>query len=262
MRKYLQIYKATIIENLHYIANIIIGFFSFFVMIFVLFNLWEYMYKDESSAINGYSMHQMFWYVFITEGIWFGTRNKAFIYEIGDTIKSGNIAYNINKPYNYVIYLIFKHLGDITIKTIIFMSVIFMVGSIVISPLNLTLVSIPFILIVMFFGIIINTLIRIGISLISFWIEDSHPFHWVYDKMILILGTLLPIEMFPMFLRPIIKCLPTYVVMYGPAKLIVDFSFNSFKTILIAQIVYLIVVSFIIMIMYNKGVKKLNVNGG
>ena len=49
MRKYLQIYKATIIENLHYVTNIIIGFFSFLMMIFVLFNLWEYMYQDNSS---------------------------------------------------------------------------------------------------------------------------------------------------------------------------------------------------------------------
>lgn len=262
MRKYLQIYKSTIIENLHYIANIIIGFFSFLIMIFVLFNLWEYMYQDSSNYINGYTIKQMFWYVLITEGIWFGTRNKAFIYEIGDTIKSGNIAYNLNKPYNYVIYLIFKNLGDITIKSIMFMLVVILVGNLFIGSLGISLISIPFIFIVMILGIIINMLIRIGISLISFWIEDSHPFHWVYDKMILILGTLLPIEMFPVFLRPIIKCLPTYVVMYGPAKLIVDFSFESFKTIIIAQIIYFVIVGAIVAIMYNKGVKKLNVNGG
>lgn len=262
MRKYLQIYKATIIENLHYVTNIIIGFFSFLMMIFVLFNLWEYMYQDNSSYINGYSMQQMFWYVLITEGIWFGTRNKSFIYEIGDNIKSGNIAYNINKPYNYVIYLVFKHLGDITIKFFMFMMIVIFVGNVFIGNLEISIVSILCIILTMFLGILINMLIRIGISLVSFWIEDSHPFHWVYDKMILILGTLLPIEMFPVFLRPIIKCLPTYVVVYGPAKLIVDFSLNSFKTIIIAQIIYLIIVSLIIAIMYSKGVKKLNVNGG
>lgn len=262
MKKYLQIYKATLIENLSYITNIIIGFFSFLMMVFVLFNLWEYMYQDSSNYINGYTMQQMFWYVLITEGIWYGTRNKAFIYEIGDTIKSGNIAYNINKPYNYVIYLVFKCLGDITIKFIMFMFIVILVGNIFISHLEIALISIPLICIVMFFGIVINMLIRIGISIVSFWIEDSHPFHWVYDKIILILGTLLPIEMFPIFLRPIIKCLPTYVVVYGPAKLIVDFSFENFKTIIFAQIVYFVLVSIIVAIMYNKGVKKLNVNGG
>ena len=159
-------------------------------------------------------------------------------------------------------YLIFKHLGDITIKFFMFMIIVLFVGNVFIGALEISVIAIPCIILAIFLGILINMLIRIGISLVSFWIEDSHPFHWVYDKMILILGTLLPIEMFPIFLRPIIKCLPTYVVMYGPAKLIVDFSLKSFRTIIVAQILYLIVVSLIIAIMYGKGVKKLNVNGG
>lgn len=98
--------------------------------------------------------------------------------------------------------------------------------------------------------------------MISFWIEDSSPFHWVYDKMILVLGTLFPIEMFPNFLRPIVKCTPIYVITYGPAKLIIHFTMENFTKIFIAQMIYLIISVLIIKILYSKGVKKLNVNGG
>lgn len=103
---------------------------------------------------------------------------------------------------------------------------------------------------------------RIAISIISFWIEDSTPFHWVYDKIILVLGTLFPIEMFPEFIRPIIKCTPIFVVTYGPAKLIIDFSIENFIQILIAQILYLAISIIVVGFLYKKGVKKLNVNGG
>lgn len=92
--------------------------------------------------------------------------------------------------------------------------------------------------------------------------EDSQPFHWVYDKIILVLGTLFPIEVFPEVIRPIIKCTPIFVVTYGPAKLIIDFSIEKFIQILIGQILYLSIAVFIIGITYSKGVKKLNVNGG
>lgn len=68
--------------------------------------------------------------------------------------------------------------------------------------------------------------------------------------------------MFPEFIRPIIKCTPIFVVTYGPAKLLIDFSMGKFIQILIAQIVYLIISILIIGILYKKGVKKLNVNGG
>ena len=103
---------------------------------------------------------------------------------------------------------------------------------------------------------------RIAISIISFWIEDSTPFHWVYDKIILVLGTLFPIEMFPEFIRPIIKCTPIFVVTYGPAKLIIDFSIENFIQIFIAQILYLAISIIVVGFLYKKWVKKLNVNGG
>lgn len=80
--------------------------------------------------------------------------------------------------------------------------------------------------------------------------------------MILIIGTMFPIEMFPEFIRPIIRCTPIFVVTYGSAKLLIDFSIENFVQIFIAQIIYLIISVAIIGILYNKGVKRLNVNGG
>ena len=263
MKKYLYIYKATLVENLNFITNILLGFINFFVMMFVFLNLWEYIYSDNTQVINGYTMQQMIWYVLITEVLWFGSRNKILTQEISQDIKTGNIAYNINKPYNYVLYIVSKHLGEITIKLIMFIMVGIIIGVSFVGPIqNFNIMNVPFILLTVIFGVIINSILRIAISIISFWIEDSTPFHWVYDKMILVIGTLFPIEMFPEFIRPIIKCTPIFVVTYGPAKLIIDFSMKSFMNIFIAQILYLVISISIVSILYNKGVKKLNVNGG
>ena len=120
MKKYLYIYKATLIENLSYVTTIIFKFINFFIMMLIFLNLWQYMYSDSSQIINGYTMQQMVWYVLIAEVLWFGSRNKILTSEISEDIKTGNIAYNINKPYNYVFYIIAKHLGEITIKMILF----------------------------------------------------------------------------------------------------------------------------------------------
>ena len=263
MKKYLYIYKATLIENLTYIPNILLGFVNFIVMMFIFLNLWEYMYSDGSQVINGYTMQQMIWYVLITETLWFGTRNKALSKQISQDIKTGNIAYNINKPYNYVFYIIAKHLGEITIKFIAFTIMGGVIGTLFVGPIqNFNFVNVPLILITVLLGVLINSILRISISLISFWIEDSMPFHWVYDKLILVLGTLFPIEMFPMFLRPIIQATPIFVVTYGPAKLLIHFTMEKFMQVFIAQIIYLVITIALILILYERGVKKLNVNGG
>ena len=148
MKKYLYIYKATLIENLSYIPNILLGFINFFVMMFVFLNLWEYVYSDNTQIINGYTMQQMIWYVLIAEVMWFGSRNKILTREISQDIKSGNIAYNINKPYSYPFYIIAKHLGEITIKFILFSIVGVIIGICFVGPIqNFEFSNIPYMLI-------------------------------------------------------------------------------------------------------------------
>ena len=71
-----------------------------------------------------------------------------------------------------------------------------------------------------------------------------------------------PIEYFPETLQKILTFSPIYVVCYGPAKLFVDFTWTNFITVLIAQIIYIGLAWLLCNLMYQKGVKKLNVNGG
>lgn len=262
MKKYLNIYKVTLINELQYISDIILGFLSFVVMIFIFLNLWNYMYDDPSSLIEGFSKSQMIWYVIITEMIWFGTRNKTLINQITDDIKSGSIAYTLNKPYSYAIYVIVKNFGEITIKFLFYLILAIAVGLIFVGPIDFNMSNILMLIPVFLLSFIINACIRIIISMLSFYVEDAAPFHWLYDKIILVIGTVFPIELFPKFLQPILKFTPIYVVNYGPSKLVIDFSMNSFFTILMAQILYLIFVIILLSLIYRKGVKKLNVNGG
>ena len=263
MKKYFHVYKATLNESIQYISSTMIGFISFFIMIFVFVNLWNYIYQDESQLINGYSMNQMIWYVLIAEVLWFGTRNKTLTKQISFDIKTGNIAYNINKPYNYVFYMIARHLGEITIKFFLFVTFGIVIGLIMIGAIpGFNFATIPLILISITLGVLINSIIRITISVISFWIEDSTPFHWIYDKLILVIGTIFPIEMFPNVLQPIIKCTPVFAITYGPTKLIIDFSLGMFWQILCVQVIYLVASSVVLLTLYKIGTKRLNVNGG
>ena len=263
MKKYLHIYKTTLIESIQYISSTFINFISFFIMIYVFINLWQYVYNDPAELINGYSVNQMIWYVLFGELLWFGTRNRTLTNQINFDIKTGNIAYNINKPYNYVVYMIVRYLGEITIKLIVFLILGIAMGEIFVGRIpGFNFVNIPLIAISIFLGILINSIIRMCISVLSFWVEDSTPFEWVYNKIILLLGILFPIEMFPKVMQPFLKFTPVYVVNYGPIKSILNFDFNSFINIIIAQVLYLIVVMIILFALYAKGVKRVNVNGG
>lgn len=263
MRKYLFIFKATLIESLQYIMNILLGFISFFLILFVFMNLWEYIYSDPSQLLSGYSMKQMIWYVILTEIIWFGTRNRTLTVQISNDIKTGTIAYGINKPYHYIAYIIAKHLGEIAIRLVLFTGAGLLLGFLALGGIaGFRLYQLPAIFLSLLLGIMINTFIRMTISVLSFWVEDCIPFHWIYDKLLIVIGTLFPVEVFPLWAQPIIKCTPIFVVSYGPAKLVVDYSTGMVGRVLFAQAIYFTVSLVILLLLYRKGVKRLNVNGG
>ena len=227
------------------------------------FFLWKYVYSDPSELINGYSMNQMIWYVIITEILWMSLGGRKLSKKICNDVRSGNITYNIIKPYNYVEYSLFSHLGITTLKFVLVTILGMILGLIFLKtfpPLNL--LSILGIIISCLFATIINILIITTIGLISFFIEDANPLYWLYSKLILVCGTLFPIEYFPIWVRPTLTYSPIYVVSYGPARLFVNYSWSEFIHIFIAQIIYAFIAYSICLLAYRKGVRKLNVNGG
>lgn len=263
MKKYLYIYKSEIMTNLQYVFDILVGFISYCIMIFIFLNLWQYIYSDPKELINGYSMNQMIWYVIITEILWMSLGGRKLCAKISEDVKSGNIAYNINKPYNYVEYSLFNHLGQVTVKFILVTIIGMILGLLFLNTFpSLNILQILGILLSCIFATIISIFLVTSLALISFFIEDASPFYWLYSKMILVIGTLFPIEFFPSIMQPFIRFSPIYVVSYGPAKLFVDFSNAEFIKIIIAQIIYLIISFTICHLIYKKGVRKLNVNGG
>lgn len=263
MKKYLFIYKSELMTNIQYIFNLLTGFIGFFIFIFIFLNLWKYIYSNPNEIINGYTMEQMIWYVIITEILWMILGGRKLCKKISDEVRSGNIACKINKPYNYIGYILSSHLGDATIRALMYITLGMITGLIFLGSFpNLNILSIIAVILTGILATVISTLIITFIGLLSFVIEDSNPFYWIYSRLILVIGTLFPIEYFPTVLQKIITFSPVYVVCYGPAKIFVDFSLNNFITILIAQIIYIVITYGLCSLMYQKGVKKLNVNGG
>ena len=65
-----------------------------------------------------------------------------------------------------------------------------------------------------------------------------------------------------MVLQKILAYSPIYAVSYGPARMFVNFNYSEALKILLIQIIYIILSCLLCNLMYKKGVRKLNVNGG
>jgi len=263
MRKYFYIYQSEVMTNLQYVFDIVVGLIGYIIIIFILLNLWQYIYSNPKELINGYSMNQMIWYVIVTEILVMSIKGRKLCKKIAADVKSGNIAYNLNKPYKYVEYVLFHHLGSTTIQFIIITLLGLSFGALCLHTFpSINVIQGLGILLSCILSIIINCLLIISIGLVSFFIEDANPIYWVYSKLILIIGVIFPIEFFPVSLQPILKYSPIYAVSYGPAKLFIDFTSQVFIEVLLVQLLYLGISFLICHAVYSLGVRKLNVNGG
>lgn len=263
MRKYIFIFKSEVMSNITYVANILTNFIGYFLILYIFLNLWQFIYSNPSEVINGYTINQMIWYVIVTELIWSIMNGRNLCRKISDDVKGGNIAYNINKPYSYIGYILSSHLGDCAISGILYTILCIFVGLLFLGSFpKLTIIGVISVFISIILALIINTLLITCIGLFSFFIEDSKPFYWLYSKFILVLGVIFPIEFFPVWARGILNYSPIYAVSYGPAKLFVDFSYNNLLLVILSQVFYVIIAYLLCKILYSKGVKNINVNGG
>lgn len=262
VRKYFYIAKTSLTDGLVYIMDVFgrTFFFAFIISVYLL--LWKKIYGNEDALLDGFNLQKMIWYLIITEII---TLSGTRIYqEVSADVKSGNIAYLLNKPYNYVAYTFFNSIGKIFLAMMINTTVGLIIGCISVGRIpTFKLYTVPFIAICILLGLALDFFINFALALTAFWVEENTPFRWIYQKLVFTLGgMLLPLDLFPDALEFIAKRLPFASVTYGPGKVGVDFSFGLFGEIIIVQIGYLILTILCCVFIYKRGVRVLNVNGG
>jgi ABC-2 type transport system permease protein len=181
---------------------------------------------------------------------------------IAQSVKDGSIAYLLNKPYDFMLYQMSINAGDTILRIVLssfFGSIllIFMVGF---PPKALGwLLAI----IAVGAGWLINFLITSIIGLSAFITEDVTPFMWIYQKFIFILGgMMIPLDFYPNWLQRISKATPFAFIMYGPARLFVSPNISRFIELLLGQLGWIITLGFFVTLIYKKGLRRLEINGG
>lgn len=261
-RKYMELIKITVSNNFVYFWSFLVKNLFFVLIMLVYLLLWKNIYATKGAQIAGFGINSMIWYLVVTEIITLSRPNGHV--QINKDVKDGSIAYLLNKPYHYVLYNISLFIGDFSVKFVANCLTGVAVGIVFVGFLSgFNIGHLPFILMSILVGCLINFLIYMNIALTAFWLEENSAFFWIYSKLVFTLGgMLMPIDLFPVWLQAITRYLPFAYVTYVPGKLAVDFSFDLFFREFPIQVGYMLFFLLTAFMMYGKGAKNLNVNGG
>ena len=264
MNKYLSIYRTSFKQESKTLANSISSVVSFVIMIYIFCQLWGYIYTSGGgTVIKGYTLNMMIWYLIAAEVLMYAVRARAVTRAFSNDIKSGRIAYQLNKPYNYYFYQVFSEMGKIMWKLVFLLPTAIIIGIVLLGPMEgfSFLYVIP-IVVSLLLAALLTSIIYGAIGLLCFWIEDATPFTWIFQKFQMILGLFFPPEFFPNWVQPIITYGPIYAIMSGPCKLLSNFSWELFLNVSISQAIWIAVFIGLGLIMFKSGTKKVNVHGG
>ena len=205
----------------------------------------------------------MIWYMIMAEVFMYAINCRVTTKAFANDIKTGKIAYSLNKPYNYFCYQVSSSAGVFCWKLLFLIPSAIIIGLVTVGPIeNFSVAHIVPLLISCLFGVFLNCIMYGIIGLFCFWIEESTPFTWILQKFNMLFGLFFPPEFFPGVLQTIIKYSPIYATMSGPSKLLANFSWQLFAEVSITQIAYIALFFCLGLLIQKLGSRRVSNYGG
>ena len=145
----------------------------------------EAIYFGDGS-MEGYTVNRLVWYYIAAEMVIL-SKSDVF-HSMNEEIKSGNIAYKLNKPYSFVLYQLSEGMGQISVRLIMNLPVGLLLGYLYVGKLEgFDPVALPVVIISTILGILLNFFMDAFIGMTS-WTEDNSAFYWIVQKLSFMLG--------------------------------------------------------------------------
>ena len=261
-QKYTAIMRVSIASNLAYVMEVIFHALLLVVLVFVLGQLWTTTYTTRGiTTLDGFSINDMVWYLVIAETI--AMSLPQLTRRIVQDVRSGQLAYLLGRPCNYVFYNFAQYLGERLVRLAMNGIVGAIVALIFVGLPHFTWMGVVAWPLVTFLALSIDFVAYFSIGLLAFWTEETSSFALIFSRLTLVLGGVLaPITIFPEPLRSIALILPFSTILYGPSRTLVHFEADQFVLLLLHQAITLAIGGVILLIMYQVAIRRVNINGG
>ena len=260
MIKYFHFARISFADFMRAKVRIFSRFLIYMLITWAGVSMWRIMYQT-GHAPSGITMTDMGWYIGLAQMLFF-LSPRIFVV-IDEDVRSGNIAYFLNRPMPYLGMRFSEGLGALAVHILVyficgaFFLLYFLGGwpsggpeSVACGALLLISAS------------VLHLLFQIACGLSTFWTNDAIFIYHAYQKfMILLGGVYLPISLYPSFLPPeIIRFLPFSAMVGGPASMVTGDHNGVF--VLGMQMVWTCLSFLGLRAFYALCLRKVEVNGG
>lgn len=175
-------------------------------------------------------------------------------------IKEGGLVKYILKPLPYILSKFFLEatwriaMGVIALIAIVFLTLLF--GQL--FTVSLTPIQIGIFILISFLALMISFMFKMTVGLTALWVVDFGGIEQlVFIATLLFSGYVVPLDMFPSYLRAIASFLPIPYMIYYPIRMLQGkLTLEQSLSVVGIQIFWLMILSFGYKIIWNRGVKR------
>ena len=245
-----------------------VGRVAFYAVLLVMYaRIWHMVGQRGSLGVFGHG--DLIWYLAVTE--WIVLSLPPLVSEIEADVRSGNIAYLLPRPISYLWLRFSEALGTMLVR-MLFLGVFGCGLALLLSGAGegagsglpsggvLALICGALTAVV---AAALNLIFCVIIGLSAFFIEDTSPVYWVWQKLSFVFGGLMfPLDLYPGKMRALADATPFPSLLYAPGRIAIGaepaFVWRS-VIVLAAWTVFGVVCAHFA---FRRALKALEVNGG
>lgn len=263
MQTYLKLISKSFQRSITYRLEYYVSLLNAFMYIFIFTSVWKTVSKEHPNSLGVWNEDALVQYAIISTivKVSFG-RNESLL---TSKIKSGDIAYDLLKPYNLLLYYAADSIGVSLFQTF--------ARSFPLLVLSFALLGkIPFIETINLIKFLLVYLLAFGIFLcfgfmissLAFFFTEVFSFMILYSALVAIFsGSVIPVNILPELFQKFVSYTPfPYLYFYPTAVLLGTKIHFTYSELLLNYLIQLCILFSISYFVYMLGIRKVEYAGG
>jgi ABC-2 type transport system permease protein len=231
-------------------------------VLYVFMRLWSVVYEGAGTdRLGGLTETQMLWYLVATESILMSM--PRLWYEVDQDVRTGSLAVQLVRPLSYAA----THFGRSSGERLVRFAMNLVMGSIIAllfaGPIEFSVTGLLMFLLVLPMAFVIDFFGALLVGLCAFWLESTQGIALIYSRLMMLLGGLMvPLELYPDAVQPLLRALPFAAILHAPGRMLVAPSVGLFVQCIALQVACVVVYGAAAYALHTYALRRLFVNGG
>jgi ABC-2 type transport system permease protein len=259
MDKYFHIFRLAAFETIKNYKSLI-GLSIFLLTCLLIF---AHLWKVAAAKVGALHLQpdELLWYIALNEWVLIAIPESST--DIEQDLRSGRFGVLLPRPISYLGSRFAESLGILAVNLLVLGAVAFLFTWWRSQSFPFDFGSLVFLVALGIFAGALGIVFQMIIGLSAFWLHETSPFQWIWEKLLFTLGGLiLPLSLYPLWLQKIANCTPFPTILGQRSALATHFTFGDAFLILLTLLTWGAIGAMGLWFFYRRGLKILNIEGG